>query len=181
MRTWLILIAASMSLFTTTALAQDTLSHGRVPIGERENARKATEEFDAGHYDAAAAIYEAMAEAHPGSLYAWRNLGLALFQANKLDGARDALRHAVDLDSKDAASLAALGITNYQLGFFRDAIDNLRVAVGLNPGDAAAHQFLGNACDKLGMKEEAKAEQKIASDLEEKESEAAKQPAPAQH
>jgi len=156
MRTWLILLAAGMSLATTIAAASDSLSHGKIPFGEQANSQKATEAFQAGHYDVAETIYQTMAEDHPGSRYAWSNLGVARFQQGKLKEARDAFQHAVDLDPKDAA-------------------------VGLNPDDASAHQFLGNACEKIGLKEEAKAEQKIASELGEKELAAAKQPAPSQH
>lgn len=174
----LLVLAALMSLFATAASASDSLSHGSLPYGEQENAQKAADAFKAGHFDVAEAIYQAMAEDHPGSRFAWSNLGVARFQQGKLKEARDAFQHAVDLDPKDASSLAGLGITSYQLGMFQDAIDNLRVAVAINPDDASAHEFLGNACQKVGLKEEAKAEQKKAAELKDKELAPTKQPAP---
>jgi tetratricopeptide (TPR) repeat protein len=165
MRKTLLFITAACCLLVARATASDSLSHGKIPIGERENSVEAANDYYAGHYEEAAAIYQTMAENHSGSLFAWANLGVTRYQQGKLEAARDAFQHAINLDPKDAPSFAALGMTNYELGNYKDAMENLRTAVGLNPDDVLAHDYLAYAYDQLDMNDAAQAEREKSAKL----------------
>jgi Flp pilus assembly protein TadD len=150
----------------STAWASDLSTQARLPADMRDRAQKAADEFKAGHFDAAADLYQSIINAHPDSLYAWSNLGVVRFQEGQLDDARDAFRHALTLNPKDELVLIDLGIVYYQLNLFPRAIQCLQTAVAINPGDASAHRFLSSAYDKDGKTQEAQVELQKARELD---------------
>jgi Flp pilus assembly protein TadD len=178
MKNHFLLIGAACCIYATPALGSDSLSHGEIPDGEVAHSTAARVDFRASRFADAAAIYQAMADAHPGSLFAWSNLGVTLFQLHKFKEARDALHHAVEISPNDPGSLTVLGITNYELGSFTDAIDNLKAAVALTPTDSTAHEYLGASYEAAGFKQEAKAERRTAEELDEDAVESRKPRAP---
>ena len=149
--------------------ASDFSTQPRLPDDQRQTAQQAADEFKAGHFDAAAGLYQSIIKAYPDSLYAWSNLGVTRFQQGKLDDAREAFKHALTLNPKDELVLVDLGIVYYQLNSFPDAIQFLKAAIALNSNDASTHNFLGSTYQKAGMTQEAKLEFQKASDLQAKE------------
>jgi predicted Zn-dependent protease len=170
MKTRLFLVAVwTAAIVTSTVADSDFSTQPRLPDDQRQTAQQAADEFKAGHFDAAAGLYQSIIKAYPDSLYAWSNLGATRFQQGHLDEAREAFKHALTLNPKDELVLVDLGIVYYQLNSFPDAIRFLKAAIAVNPNDASTHNFLGSTYEKAGMTQEAKLEHQKASELQAKE------------
>lgn len=103
-------------------------------------------------------LYRKLIELEPGEPSHHNNLGTALRDSGDLDGAEQAYRAALALDSSDAGALANLGTLRWQQG---DAVDtrNIMLAVArLDPGMPEARIYGGLACHEC-------ADTKMAAEL----------------
>jgi tetratricopeptide (TPR) repeat protein len=81
-------------------------------------------------------------ELDPENADAWRELGDALLNENRLKEATNAFRRAVELRPNDAGSLVQLAHTAYAAGDPEDAIGAIRQAVERDPNSLGARRAL---------------------------------------
>jgi Flp pilus assembly protein TadD len=156
----------SAKLDTPTTTTGDLSSRPRVPEDFRDVAQEATELFAARKFDAAAAKYQMILNAHPDSLYALSNIGVVRFQQQNYPEAEKNLRAAVQLAPQDAFSHSILGIVLYQQGKFDEAVQILTRAVALDPNDPKTRNYLGISASQKGWQEAAETECRKAIELD---------------
>jgi len=161
-----LLTLAALVFFVGPLHASPDTPSAKIPDDQRDLAQRAADAFQKQDYATAAADYQKMLKAHPDSLYAWSNLGVARFQQGHLEEARAAFLTAHKLNASDVFTLTNLGIVSYQLNAFNDAIKALNAASVLNPNDANIHNYLGLAYEKAGRKAESLSELAKAKALE---------------
>jgi Flp pilus assembly protein TadD len=154
---WLAITLAGAILVLGTIIASDS-SASRVPPDDRALAEQASSDFGAGHYDAAAAKFQAIIDKHPDSLYAWSNLGVTRFQQGELDEAVRAFKHAVHLNPRDAFAQTDLGMCYFEQGKYSAAIPPLERAESLNPDNSNIHAVLAHCYAKVGRTDDARNE-----------------------
>ena len=111
------------ALAGTVAIAQDP---ARV-------AREADEQFAAGQYARAAALYEQLLAFDPGNVDTLNNLGLTLHYVGRSDEALQRLNEGTALDPSYQRIWLTLGYVNSGMGNGEAAREALSTAVGLNP------------------------------------------------
>ncbi|MFZ5806690.1 MAG: tetratricopeptide repeat protein [Verrucomicrobiota bacterium] len=146
--------------------AADYASSPRVPSEYRDVAEQAVQLFANRKFEEAAAKYQTILNAYPGSLYALSNLGVVRFQQQKYADAEKTLKEAVRLAPQDAFSHSILGIVLYQQGKYDDAVQVLSRAVALNPNDPKTRNYLGISASQKGWQEAAEQECRTAIELD---------------
>ena len=94
--------------------------------------------------------YREVVRLDPDSAGALIQLGDALLDARRPEGAIESYRQAIRLDPKNARAHAELGSALSGAGDLAGAIDSFREAARLDPDSVYAHYFLGSALEKAG-------------------------------
>jgi tetratricopeptide (TPR) repeat protein len=89
------------------------------------------------------------------NLFAYDNLGRALYDLGRKEEAMVHFRQALQIDPRYAPAQDDLGLALFQMGQKDEAIIQLRQASQINPQDAKIHDHLGNALLSLGRMDEA--------------------------
>ena len=92
---------------------------------------------------------------NPACWMAYNNLGLVLYQGNRIPEAMDLFKQSLRINPDNAAAYNNLGNTLLQTGRTLEAIDQYKQALRLNPNNAHAHNNLGNALVQTGQTSEA--------------------------
>lgn len=104
-------------------------------------------------------------ELDPNYSFAYKGLGVALYEQGKYEEAIAADRKAIGLKPDDAETYNNLGNALRQQGKYEEAIAALRKAIELKPDLAEAFSNLGSALGKQGKLDEAKAAFRKAIEL----------------
>lgn len=152
MRTLVRLVACILAI--SRAAASD-VEHARVPSDVRDLAHKADQALQAQHYEEAAAAYQAIADKHPDSLYAWSKLGVVRTQQDRLDDAVHAFKQAAKLDPNDCFAQSKLGECLFEQRKYSAAIRPLERAEQLNPDNSNTHAMLARCYQKVGRDDDA--------------------------
>lgn len=96
---------------------------------------------------------------------AYKNLGNAHNELKQYNEAADALRHATEIDPKNAAAQFNLGLALYNGKRYSEAIEAYRAVIGLRPNLAGAHYNLGLAYAAINDKEGVRREYEILKPL----------------
>lgn len=97
-----------------------------------------------------ASHYEAAIDLDPAFTPAWCRLGHARLEQGRAEGARDAFRHAVEIDRDLAAAHRGLGRCALARADARGAIEHLERATALAPADRGAWASLAQAYAQAG-------------------------------
>ncbi len=89
---------------------------------------------------------------------AYKNLGNAYNEQKKYNEAAEALKHAAEIEPKNAAAHFNLGLALYNGGRFSEAIEAYKTVVELKPTLAGAHYNLGITYVKIGDQANARKE-----------------------
>jgi tetratricopeptide (TPR) repeat protein len=116
---------------------------------------QANELFEQGDYQRAVDYYREAVAQDPGNARTSYDLALALDRLGKIAEERQALKKAIELDSKLARAHNQLGFLNMQAGQELEAEKELRAAVTLDPDYAEAENNLGVLCGQQGKNKEA--------------------------
>jgi protein O-mannosyl-transferase len=103
-----------------------------------------------GLYRDAISLYAATLQKNPGCSVAHYNLGLALFDADRLHEAIEHYRQALDLKPNYVEAHNNLGLALVHSGRLQEAIEQFEQALSLNPDYADAHSNLGVALVQMG-------------------------------
>ena len=103
----------------------------------------------------AAEAYRKAVDAAPDWVEARINLGTAMYQLGRMDGALEHFSRAAELEPENALAEFNLGCVLEQLGKTADAILHLSRAVELTPALADAHLNLALAYEKCGQAQSA--------------------------
>ena len=103
----------------------------------------------------AAQAYRKAVDAAPDWVEARINLGTAMYQLGRMEGAHEHFSTAVKLDPENALAEFNLGCVLEQLGMTAEAISHLARAVELLPSLADAHLNLALAYEKNGLAQNA--------------------------
>jgi tetratricopeptide (TPR) repeat protein len=106
--------------------------------------QQALELHQAGHLDAAEALYRRILEAEPRHSEALHFLGVAAFQRGDNEAAVDLITQAIHWNGTDASLHANLGLVLKALGRLEEAAASYRRALQLHPDMPATHFNLGN-------------------------------------
>jgi predicted CXXCH cytochrome family protein len=98
---------------------------------------------DSGKIDQALPLYEDAVRREPNSLIALQRLGFALRSAGRPAAAADALKRALAVDARDAASWHQLGLVYLDQGARSEAQSAFQKAIDLDPDLFEAHNSLG--------------------------------------
>jgi tetratricopeptide (TPR) repeat protein len=116
---------------------------------------QANEFFEQGNYQRAVDYYRDAVAQDPGNARTYYDLALALDRLGKIAEEREALKKAIELDSKLARAHNQLGFLSMQAGQELEAEKELRAAVTLDPDYAEAENNLGVLCGQQGKNKEA--------------------------
>ena len=117
---------------------------------------KATQRAEQGDYRKAAGIWEHVIELDPANVAARRNLGMAYYELQEADKARENLIEAAILDPKDAWSFVVLGnILAKENSGVGGAEQFYKQALELKPDDGWALNSLGALCTERHKYEDA--------------------------
>ena len=92
---------------------------------------------------------------NPACWMAYNNLGLVLYQGNRIPEAMDLFKQSLRINPDNAAAYNNLGNTLLRTGRTLEAIDQYKQALRINPNNARAHNNLGNALVQTGQTSEA--------------------------
>jgi len=110
-------------------------------------------------------IWKDAASKSPQKNRPWFNLGVALFEKDRLPEASLAIRKAIALKPNMGVGYRNLGCVENGLGRHREALEALRIGVQLMPRDVEQHFEMGKAYACLGEMPAAEAALKIAIGL----------------
>jgi len=96
---------------------------------------------------------------------AYKNLGNAYNGLNQYGEAADALKHATEIEPKNAAAQFNLGLALYNARRYSEAIEAYKAVINLRPQLAGAHYNLGLAYVAINDKEAARQEYDILKPL----------------
>ena len=111
---------------------------------------------EAGQFEKAAGVAEAVIAAHPDFADAYNTLGVIEMRRGRHDQARAAFRQLLERDPTSAKAFANLAADYLQTRDFPNAIDALKQATTLDPRDFDALYNLGMALDSAGRGNEAR-------------------------
>ena len=92
---------------------------------------------------------------NPACWMAYNNLGLVLFQGNRIPEAMDLFKQSLRINPDNSAAYYNLGNTLFQRGRTSEAIDQYNQALRITPNFAKAHNNLGNVLYQTGRTSEA--------------------------
>ena len=110
-------------------------------------------------------VLQKATELLPADAGAHYNLGNALQELGRFDGAVASYRRAVEIKPDFAMAYSNQGNALQELGRFDEAVASYRRAVEINPDFAMAHSNLGNALQELGRLDEAVASYRRAVEI----------------
>ena len=108
-----------------------------------------------GRKDDAKKLYDSMGMSMGNSAAYWFNTGVVRAQSNDLQGARDAYRKALAIDSNDIDTLNNLGLVEFKLGNYKESRTIFDRLSGIDPNSSSAKLNLAAADVKLGNYAEA--------------------------
>ncbi|HZP48171.1 MAG TPA: sulfatase-like hydrolase/transferase [Vicinamibacterales bacterium] len=111
---------------------------------------------DAGDFDRATAIADAVIAAHPDFVDAYNARGLAAMRRGRHDAAQQSFRKMLELDPGSSTAYANMAADDLAARKLPDAADALTHAVALDPRNFDALYNLGMALDALGRRDEAR-------------------------
>ncbi len=130
------------------------ISRATQPIRTKRAAgifKDALQVFNQGDILAAERLLRKTIEICPNHARAWSNLGMALWQQNRIEESVSPLKTAVALDPALVGARVNLGIALYLGGAVEDSIAQYRAAIRLEPDHPMAHlnllMLLLNTCD----------------------------------
>jgi tetratricopeptide (TPR) repeat protein len=97
--------------------------------------------------------YRAALAIRPGTLSAYNNLGVALYEKKDVGGALQTFRQAIVLDPKNASFHYSVGYVLYAMKDLDGAIREYNKAIALDPRNAPSHYNLGLALKDKGDRE----------------------------
>jgi putative glycosyltransferase (TIGR04372 family) len=103
-----------------------------------------------GHLDEAMRVLETVVAKHPLNFLAQSNLGIVLFQAERVAEANHALETAHRINPQHAGVLGNMGIIRERLGDSEAAAECYRQSVKCDPGFALGHASLGRLAAGCG-------------------------------
>ena len=112
--------------------------------------QSALEYHQAGKWQEASDLYQAIIDEHPGAADAWHLLGLLSHQLGKHERAVELITKAIDISPQTADFYCNLAEAKLGLGIVDEAIEIYEKAIELNPQHAGAHNNLGNIHRQLG-------------------------------
>ena len=113
--------------------------------------------FAAARYAEAEALARTMTARFPQHGLAWKVLGAALMEMERVDEALPPMQKAAELSPQDAEAHNNLSNALHALGRFDQAEASCRLALAIRPDFAEAHNNLSNALFALDRPEEAEA------------------------
>ena len=111
---------------------------------------------DAGDYDRASTLADAIVAAHPDFVDAYNARGIAAMRRGRHDVAQQSFRKMLELDPTSATAYANLGADDLSAHDLPPAIDALTQAVALDPRNFDTLYNLGMALDAVGRRDEAR-------------------------
>jgi tetratricopeptide (TPR) repeat protein len=135
---WGLLPAVLGSLCPVSVMAQQAANEAL-----RQAMRQGNEAMIAGNFDGAVAAYSSVTQQSSGFAEGYLNLGLALYQADRLPEARAALEKALRLKPGLRGDNLFLGIIAYRENRFKDAEWRLKLETQVDPHSAKALMWLG--------------------------------------
>ncbi len=167
-------IAASLFLFFTTGIAQQTPGQETAPLSAeaQEAASQGVSFFRQNQLSEAREQFEKVTQLAPTHPFGWVNLGSTDFRLGQTDRAEEELKKAVRLDPTAEQAWLTLGIISYQKDALDAGLAALSQAVYLDPKDAKAHLYLGVLIRKKGWLTGAEDEMRKALELDEGNAEA---------
>lgn len=120
----------------------DPAFHHRVQVGLNL--------LERGEQDKAGQLFRELLEAHPKDAGLWNLLGVAEYDAGRLDEARKIYERALALDRRHPEYNVNLGCVELRLGHAEEAARRFRVALAVQPAHAYALLNLGHALHDMG-------------------------------
>ncbi len=111
--------------------------------------------FGEKRYADAAEIFERYAQDRPENGWGYYMLGLSRWKTGNLEGAEEALRQSISLDSKHAKSRINLARVLIDLDRAEEALGPIRSVLEAEPDHVAAWRILGRTAHSIGVLEEA--------------------------
>ena len=96
---------------------------------------------------------------------AYKNMGNAYNELKQYNEAADALKHAAEIEPKNAAAHFSLGLALYNGGRYSEAIEAYKAVIQLKPNLAGAHYNLGLTYVAINDKEGARREHELLKPL----------------
>jgi len=106
-------------------------------------------------HDDEIAAYRQAVKIKPDCFYAWREMGLALSNAGRIDAAIAAYQQAIKIQPDDYFTWGALALDCFHSGQTNDAIAALRQDLKIKPDQAEVWYFLGRVYSKHDQNDEA--------------------------
>ncbi len=100
------------------------------------------QELLAGHSQRSRELFDEALSVLPDNALAYRELGIALGQANEFELALKAMKKALELEPESMAGWFNLGMLVYRHGDFDEALSHLEQAWALDPGNAQVQNML---------------------------------------
>jgi tetratricopeptide (TPR) repeat protein len=164
MRSATTLVGLTVCLALTGALADET----EAPLSPAviELARKAKQQFKAGHSAAAEKLYREALDQAPGNVYLTLDLAVLHFQMRKLNLAEEGLKKALAVAPKDDFSHCMLAQVYHAQGKFEEALREFKMALELNPRNTSARDYLDPIAAEKDRREAAERLQQKAATLD---------------
>jgi tetratricopeptide (TPR) repeat protein len=103
-------------------------------------------------YDTAEQKFSEVLRQDEANVYVLAHLAEAQFAAGHLADCEKSLRHALDVDANDPASLYLLGLLRYRQNKLDEALAALSLSVKLNPTNSATQNYLGCVLADKGLR-----------------------------
>ncbi len=137
------LVPAAIMVIVFFAFSSSCLVQAQATTDVQAQMQAGASAMAAGDFAAAVKDYTAVTARMPSFAAGYFNLGLALEQAGKLEEARTALEHSLQLKPGLRGAHLFLGITDYRLNHLKQAEVNLTKETQIDPHDAKAFMWLG--------------------------------------
>jgi tetratricopeptide (TPR) repeat protein len=114
----------------------------------RELTARASRSMEAGRLDDAGAALREITRLNPREHFAWALLAEIALRRGDAEAAAELVRHALEMDRKNADYLNLLGVAYGELGRYDDALGALRKSLRERPASTEAHYNIGKILEK---------------------------------